>query len=65
MSEENGTRLDLICECGQEYEAALMDVDDSVDVTCPKCGKKETITKRDIEATLDKVEDQIWKKLGL
>lgn len=64
MDEVNGTRLDLICECGKEYEAALMDSQESVEVVCPKCGKTETITQADVEATLDDGEDSTVQKLN-
>lgn len=66
MDEINGTRLDLICDvCGKEYEAALLDSQESVEVVCPKCGMKRIITQDNLEATLDDVEDLFWKKVGL
>lgn len=65
MDEVNGTRLDLICDaCGKEYEAALLDSQESVEVVCPKCGKKEIITQADVEATLDKKKDSTSQKLN-
>lgn len=64
MDEANGTRLDLICDCGKEYEAALMDSQEFVEVVCPKCGKKNIITKDDIESALDAGEDSAVQKLN-